>query len=138
MTWIHQGKPFVDAPLAAAGFVYLLTDRQTGKQYIGKKSFWTTRRLPPLKGKTRRRVIKAESDWRDYCSSSETIKALVARDGAGRFHREILHLARNKQELNYLEMREQVLREVLLYPDLWYNGIISAKVGGRGLERLRV
>ena len=137
MTWIYKGKPFVDAPLDAAGFVYLLTDRVTGKQYIGKKSFWTTRRLPPLKGKTRRRVVKTESDWRTYCSSSETIKAIVARDGVGRFEREILFFARNKAELSYLETREIIMRDCLLYPERWYNGWIAVKVGGRGLEGLR-
>ena len=38
------------------GFVYCITDLTNNKKYIGKKTFWSTRRLKPLKGKKRKRV----------------------------------------------------------------------------------
>ena len=47
------------------GFVYLITELDTDIKYIGKKFFWSTRKLPPLKGKSRKRIKVIESDW-DY------------------------------------------------------------------------
>ena len=48
------------------GFVYVITDLNNKKKYVGKKLFQSTRRLAPLKGKTRKRKVVKESDWKDY------------------------------------------------------------------------
>jgi hypothetical protein len=104
--WIYENKVFEPAQLEDwAGFVYLITDLDNGKKYIGKKNFWSTRRLPPLKGKTRRRVKKLESDWRDYYGSNEEVKLLVEESGGKRFKREIIRLCKTKGEMSYLTER---------------------------------
>ena len=59
------------------GFVYQITDKTNDKKYIGKKGLISKRRLPPLKGKKRRRIKIIETDWQDYYGSSETVKMLV-------------------------------------------------------------
>ena len=65
--WKYKNKLFESEDIGDyVGFVYIITDLSNNKKYIGKKNFWSTRRLPPLKGKSRRRTVKKESDWKDY------------------------------------------------------------------------
>ena len=126
--WIYNEEPFEPAQLEDwAGFVYLITDLENGKKYVGKKNFWSTRRLPPLKGQKRRRTKKAESDWRTYHGSNEEVKLLVEQSGPQRFKREILRLCKTKGEMSYFEAKEQFDREVL-FSDEYYNEFIGCKI----------
>ena len=103
---------------------------------MGKKIFKSTRKLPPLKGKTRRRTKVAESDWKDYYGSSDEVKILVEETGRDNFEREILHLCKSKGEMGYLELKEQIDREVLLRDD-FYNGIVQAKIHRNHVKSLK-
>jgi len=114
-------KPFV-------GFVYLITDLTNNKKYVGKKNLWSTRRLAPLKGYKRKRVKVTQSDWQNYYGSSEEVKLLVENSGRDRFKREILRLCTSKGECSYYEMREQMVRDVLLKPDEYYNAFVGGKI----------
>ena len=114
-------KPFV-------GFVYLITDLTNNKKYVGKKNLWSTRRLAPLKGYKRKRVKVTQSDWQNYYGSSEEVKLLVENSGRDRFKREILRLCISKGECSYYEMREQMVRDVLLKPDQYYNAFVGGKI----------
>ena len=118
------------------GFVYCITDLRNNKKYIGKKLFTSTRRLAPLKGKSRKRVVKKESDWQDYYGSSEEVKLLVEELGPSNFKREILHLCNTKGELSYMELKEQMDREVLL-DDSYYNGILQVKIHRSHVKNLK-
>ena len=95
------------------GFVYCITFNITGQMYIGKKFFWSKRTLPPLKGKTRKRHIKKESDWQEYTSSSKIVHALIDKHGIENFSFDIISLHPNKQETNYAELRAQIIFDVL-------------------------
>ena len=117
------------------GFVYEIEDKFNGNKYIGKKLLWSTRRLPPLKGKTRRRVKKLESDWQDYYGSSEQVKALLEEDGPDRFVRRVLRLCKTKGELSYYEAKEQFDRDVLFDPN-YYNEFIGLKVHSKHVAHL--
>jgi serine/threonine protein kinase len=124
--WIYKDEPFTSDDIGEyVGFVYLITDQRNGKKYIGKKTLVSKRKLPPLKGKTRRRTVTKESDWKTYYGSSEEVQTLV-EEGTP-FKREILHLAKTKGVLSYLEAKEQFDRNVLLTDD-YYNGIIQCKI----------
>lgn len=126
--WLYNNEEFTSEMIEEnAGFVYCITDLRSQKKYIGKKNFFSTRRLPPLKGKTRKRKVVKESDWQDYFGSSEEIKQLLEQNGRDIFKREILHLCKTKGEMSYLELKEQVDREVLL-SDEYLNGIIQVKI----------
>ena len=109
------------------GFVYCITDPD-GKKYIGKKLWVTKRKLPPLKGKTRKRTKVVETDWRTYWGSGEAIPLLLSKYGPSDFKREILHLCKTKGQLSYLELFEQMDRRVLEKPDEYHNGIIQCKI----------
>lgn len=126
--WYYEGEEFTSEMIEDyVGFVYLITDLTNGKKYVGKKLFVSKRKLPPLKGKTRKRTVIKESDWKDYFGSSDEVKSLVESNGRDSFRREILHLCNSKGEMSYLEAKEQFDREVLL-SDEYYNGIIQVKI----------
>jgi len=123
--WMYKNKPFTSEDIGDyIGFVYLITDTN-GKKYVGKKLFESKRKIPPLKGKTRKRTVIKESDWKTYYGSSDEVKALI--ESGSSFRREILHLCKTKGQLSYMELQEQVDRKVLLRDD-YYNGIIQVKI----------
>lgn len=124
MTWIYNNEPFLD-PGEYFGFVYIITNLLSGKQYIGKKFFWSTKRKQVNKVRKR---IKVESDWKEYWSSSDEVKADVEQFGPENFKREIIYLCKNKGTTNYLEAKEQFTRSVLENRDRWYNSWIMVKV----------
>lgn len=134
--WYYNGEQFTSEMISDnVGFVYCITDVSNNKKYIGKKLFWSTKKLKPLKGKTRRRTKVEESNWQDYFGSSDEVKALVEERGAKAFHREILHLCKTRGELSYMELKEQVDREVLL-TDEYYNGIIQVRINKSHVKNL--
>mgnify|MGYP000698549015 CR=1 FL=1 len=100
----------------------------TAQWNVGKKNLWSTRRLAPLKGYKRKRVKVTQSDWQNYYGSSEEVKLLVENSGRDRFKREILRLCISKGECSYYEMREQMVRDVLLKPDEYYNAFVGGKI----------
>ena len=122
--WIYKNEPLEEVPENAYGYVYLITNNLTGRKYIGKKLFWF-RKTKVVKGKKKR--IKVESDWRSYWSSSDEVKKDVQEIGQENFTREILHICTNKGSCNYLEAKEQMLREVL-ETKLYYNSQIQCRV----------
>lgn len=123
--WVYNNQELTEVPSGAYAFVYLITHTPSGRGYIGKKFFWSSK-TKQVKGKKKR--IKVESDWRDYWSSSEEIARMVEKEGEDSFTREILHLCPNKGTANYLEAREQMDRRVLENPSKWINGQIQCRV----------
>lgn len=135
--WLYNGEEFTAEMIDKfVGFVYIITDMSNNKKYVGKKLFLSKRKLAPLKGKTRKRTKIVESDWMDYFGSSEEVKMLVEEKGAENFKREILHLCNSKGEMSYLELKEQMDREVLLNDD-YYNGIIQVKIHRSHVKSLK-
>jgi len=122
MEWMYDGQPFSN-PDNFSGFVYCISNTVNGRKYIGKKNFYFSK-TKQVKGKKKR--IKVESDWRDYWSSSDELKADVEKFGKDKFTRDILHLCSNKGTMNYLEAKEQFLNGVLESED-WYNGYIMCR-----------
>jgi hypothetical protein len=123
--WLYKGNEVTDDDvLDYVGFVYSITNTQTGKSYIGKKllKFSKTKQV---KGKKKK--IKVDSDWKTYYSSSEALKQDVELLGPENFQREILRLCSSKAECNYWELKYQIERDVLL-SDNFYNSWISARI----------
>lgn len=135
MTWTYNGKEFTSEDIGEhIGFVYCIEDLSNNKKYIGKKLFVSTNRLPPLKGKTRKRVVRKESDWKSYYGSSEEVKSLVEQGIS--FRREILHLCKTRGEMSYMEAKLQFQYDVLLRDD-FYNEFIGCKIHAKSVKGLK-
>lgn len=133
--WYYGDKEFTSDMIGDyVGYVYCITDKTNNKKYIGKKNFWSTRRLKPLKGQKRKRIKKMESDWMNYYGSNEEVKLLLEESGPDRFHREILRLCKTKGDMSYYEMKEQIDRSVL-FSDEYYNEFIGGKIHSRHLSK---
>ncbi len=139
MTWYYEDKEFApDEEFLKdwVGFVYLITEKETGMKYIGKKLFWSHRKLPPLKGKKRKRKVIKESDWQTYHGSSAKILEMLKENGTDKWHREILMLCTTKGELSYMEAKLQFDNDVLLRDD-YFNGIISCRINQTHVKNLK-
>lgn len=130
--WTYKGEPFTETPdkKLFIGFVYLITDPD-GRKYIGKKIFWS-RKTRQVKGKKKRYL--GESDWRKYYGSNEELKCYITENTSVGFVREILHLCRSKSECSYIEIKEQVNRDVLLR-ESYYNKWITCKITKKHLAK---
>ena len=134
MTWYYEQEPFTSDMISDfIGFVYQITDTRNGMKYIGKKGLISKRRLPPLKGKTRRRTKVIQTDWQDYYGSSEKTKMLVEEYGPDIFHREILRLCKKKAEMSYYEAKLQFETDCILKPEEYYNEFVGCKINRKHL-----
>jgi hypothetical protein len=135
--WYYNGEEFTSEMIEDnVGFVYIITNVSNNRKYVGKKTLVSKRKLPPLKGKKRRRKKIVESKWQDYFGSSDEVNAILEEHGRDIFKREILHLCKSKSEMSYLELKEQMDREVLLN-DEYYNGIIQVKIHRAHVKTLK-
>ena len=110
--WTYQGSTFSSDDINSFfGFVYRITNLQTGKQYIGRKYFVQKRK--PRTGTSKRRVT-SESDWKKYYGSSPELKADVKQFGRENFKREILSLHKSLGKVNYEETKQLFIHNVLM------------------------
>jgi hypothetical protein len=100
--WLYKGEPLLESPENYFGFVYLITNLKLEKKYIGRKYFGTTRRVK-VAGKKRRKVIRKDSNWKEYTGSSKTLNSDIKKLGKKNFKFEILILGETKGQVNYLE-----------------------------------
>jgi hypothetical protein len=136
VTWYYKNQPFTETPDEYQGFVYEIHCIATDKLYIGKKNFWRVDRLPPLKGKTRRRHRRTQSDWREYYGSNRVLEEDIAIYGPESVNRTILILCANKTQMSYFETKTQFDRNVLFDPR-YYNDFIGCRITGRGLSSIK-
>ena len=133
MSWYYNNQLIDAAPEEYAGFVYEIHDTLNQRYYIGKKLFWTTKKLPPLKGRKNKRHKRVETDWRDYYGSCDELNAQRKIIGNQHFQRKILVLCKNKTQMSYFETKMQFDRDVL-FKDEYYNGFIGCKITAKGLR----
>ena len=120
--WLYNDKVFESEDIKDYfGFCYLLTDLENGKQYIGRKYFYSIRKKKGI-----RKKVRSESDWKSYYSSSKKVKQMVLESGHNRFKREILSLYIKKGQVNYNETKLLFQHNVLEAVDengerLYYN-----------------
>jgi len=121
--WIYKGKEITSIdqlpqPSTPEGFVYYM-ENSKGDKYIGKKSFWSRRTLPPLKGKKRKRKVVKESKWLQYKSSNDVLKK------SDIIHKEILEVCYSKLQLTYTEVKYQFIHNVLEDETYLNNNILG-------------
>ena len=107
--WFYKDAPFTSDDIGDFfGFVYRITNLQSGRQYIGRKYFWQKRK--PSNGKRR---VTSESNWKKYYGSSDELKSDVKLLGKESFKREILSLHESLGKVNYEETKQLFLNNVL-------------------------
>ena len=128
--WKMNGKCLKKPPEGYYGFVYIITRKDTGKIYVGKKAF-THRKKTYLSKKARKATGKRvsvgtkDSGWLDYYGSSIELKAEVEKLGKSKYTREILYLCSSKAELTYYEGKAMYDKEVFFQDS--YNRWINIK-----------
>lgn len=133
--WVFEEKELNEIPEQYIGFVYCITNLINGKQYIGKKNFYSTRRIKQ-KNKINKKKIKSESNWKLYFGSNDVLISDVEANGPHNFRREILHFCKNKAEMSYFEIKEQIDRRVLFLPEKYYNNFIGCRIHRKHLKIL--
>jgi hypothetical protein len=119
-----QNLPDDDVIAESAGFVYLVTNLANNRKYVGRKYFW--RELNKrVAGKKRRQKVKLESEWRSYKSSSKELLSDIELYGEENFRFEILSVHKTRGEVNYAEVREQFIRDVLQSDEYYNSNILS-------------
>ena len=115
-----MGKPDIENKF---GFVYIITNKKTGKAYIGCKQYWHYK-----KGKKSR-----QSNWKVYMGSSKSLIEDIKKLGKRNFKFEMLAEYKNKRSLRYYEcyyqMKYNVLASVLEGTDepAFYNNYVGGK-----------
>lgn len=112
------------------GFVYLITNLSNNKKYIGQKRLWSTKTRQINK---KPKKIKCQSDWQKYYGSSQDLKDDVVLLGKDNFKREITRFCETKSELNYIELREQMINDVIMKPD-YYNSFVGGKINRKHIK----
>ena len=107
--WIFEGRAFLSEDIDDLyGFVYRITNNLNGREYIGRKYFWSHRKPP---GKKRR--VKKESDWKKYYGSCPELKEDIEQFGRQNFSRTILSLHKTPGKTNFEETRQLFINGVL-------------------------
>ena len=110
--WLYKGSLLETVPDNIHGFVYLILNKINDKKYIGRKYFHSTRRVKK-KGTTRRKIIRKESDWKQYVGSSKSLLIDIEKYGKENFTFHILTFGETKGQVNYLEENLQHKFDVL-------------------------
>ena len=126
--WTYKGTTFTSDDINDFfGFVYCITNLQSGRKYIGRKYF--SQRRKPRGGKRR---VTSESDWKKYYGSSDELKTDRKLLGNTCFKREILSLHTTKGQVNFEETKQLFIHNVLTETvdgktPLYYNSNILGR-----------
>ena len=136
--WLFEGKDYdpayEDIPDDVLGFVYIITDTETGEKYVGQKRMRKPKVLPITKSRKRRIRTVVESDWRSYYSSNGIIKENATAGHTDRYQREILRFGTTKGDLHLLELMEQINRNVLFDPK-YLNGLVNVRIHKKHISK---
>jgi len=126
MSWRYKGDYITelgDMPENVFGFIYKITNTETGEYYIGKKQVVSVRKrnfgkkeIAALEDKRVKKyeMVTKESDWKDYRSSNDKVKSwFETEEGRSKCDLEILRFCSNKKSLTYYELQEQFAHDVL-------------------------
>lgn len=123
MMWKFNKKEFTDEmiPEGAYGFIYVIKIEIDGekKLYIGKKQFFSTRKVP--KGKRElaamedkrgsKKKIVIRPNYAKYIGSNKLVKEVI--ENGAKYEKHILRICYSKLELTYQETRYLFKLDVL-------------------------
>jgi hypothetical protein len=120
------------------GYIYMTTNLETNRSYIGKKNFFHKNNvklgkkelaaLPITRGRTKTtKLVVKSSDWKTYYGSANEIKEDLKKYPKDKFVRVILKLCKSKKELTYFECKYLFQYGVLEDSSRWVNDNILGK-----------
>jgi len=135
--WLFENKEIKeisDLPPKTVAFVYIITNKETGRYYIGqkilkhttKKKLTQTEIKESYTGKGRKpqfKYVVKESDWKSYYGSNQILKEEVSKLGKDKFDRKIIIACPSKKLSTYYEVYYQFIHKCLEDP-LSYNSNI--------------
>ncbi len=137
--WLYQNKQIQsieDFPEETFGYVYRITNLETGKYYIGRKQLQSKinkklgkkeiAALPTQRGRApSKKLIISESNWKEYWGSCKPLLQDVKNLGEDKFKREILMLCKTKKLLTYWELAYQIKQDVLTDASSYNDNILA-------------
>lgn len=129
--WIFEGTE-VEEIAPYLGFVYQITNIETGRKYIGKKLAFFSK-TKQVKGKKKK--YKVDSDWRDYYGSNDELLKDVEKYGKDKFERVILRFCHTKGEMSYFESKLIFETDAILRED-YYNQWCMVRVRASHLKKV--
>jgi hypothetical protein len=120
------------------GYIYMTTNLETNRSYIGKKNFFhktnvklgkkELANLPVTRGRTKQtKLVVKPSDWKTYYGSSQEIKEDLKKYPKDKFVRVLLKLCKSKKSLTYYENKYLFQYGVLEDPKQWINDNIQGR-----------
>lgn len=147
MSWIYGSETITRSdqfPSWAIGFVYMITNLDTNRSYIGRKTFRSRRKrnfgkreVAAMKDKRLKKyeyVEKEVKGWVEYTGSCDELNEHVAR--GDRIRKVILSLCATRKEISYRET-EALFSHSVLESDRWYNRNIMSKFFSADIERAK-
>jgi len=122
-TWVNPPTDYE----GFAGFVYCVTELDTGMKYIGIKRLWKTLKLKPLKGKKNKRHKRVESDWRTYNTSNKELQVKLANNPLN-YEKKVLTCCLTVTDLKAMEAYMQLQYYFDGYWDSLYNEMIHLRI----------
>jgi hypothetical protein len=133
----HHWEGMPDSHLSYFGFIYLITERSTGRMYAGKKQFYywdgpvggmkyTDPQSPLWDAKAWK-----PGEWELYTGSSEELNEAIEKNGIENYRFQVIAVSRSKLDLHIAEVNYLLARNVLhaRTPDgkqyLYYNKNIA-------------
>ena len=112
------------------GFIYIIKNYITNKEYIGKKAYKYTLRIK-VKGRKNRKIVIKDSDWETYTGSSKELNKDIKEFGIDNCSFTILCQCTTRSMLTYMEVDYLVSYYALTSKDtdgerLFYNRMIPA------------
>jgi hypothetical protein len=125
-------------PTQYEGYIYMTTNLETNRHYIGKKNFFYKNNvklgkkekaaLPVTRGRTKQtKLVVNPSDWKTYYGSAQEIKEDLKKYPKDKFVRVILKLCKTKKELTYYECKYLFQYGVLEDSTKWINDNIQGR-----------
>jgi hypothetical protein len=130
MNWLYEGVEYENLDTKVYGFVYEITNKITGRKYIGRK-FLTQASYKQVKGK--RKKVRKESDWKDYWGSSAELQEDIKLHGYDNFERRILKLCNSRSSCSYWESKF-IFESNALIKDEYYNSWVSCRIHSKHLK----
>ena len=137
MSWTYKGNYITelsDMPEGTIGFIYKITNGETGQYYIGKKNVASIRKrnfgkkeaaLLTDKRMKRYEMVTKESDWKTYRSSNKTVSEWFNDSDNDKLNLEILQFCSTAKSLTYYELQEQFAHNVLVDENALNDNLIG-------------